>query len=85
MAEKVDFRPADAGILAGPEMTTHRPEMARRIGLRAAINRMCRQCIYDPDAAGTWRQQVEACTSPECALYPVRPSSSRPRQSGPGA
>jgi hypothetical protein len=82
MAEKVDFRPAQAGILAGSEMTSHRPEISRKIGLRAAINRLCRQCLYDPHAAGTWRQQVEACTSSDCALYPVRPRSSRPPSAG---
>ena len=51
---------------------------APKTGLRASINAMCRQCLYDPHAAGNWRQQVEACTSPGCALYAVRPRSSRP-------
>ena len=45
-------------------------------GMRAAINAMCRQCLYDPHSgSGTWRQQVEACTSPGCPLYPLRPVS----------
>ena len=48
--------------------------MAR--SLRAAINAKCKECIYDPGSGGgTWRQQVEACTSPKCPLYPVRPVS----------
>lgn len=38
-----------------------------------AINQMCRECIYDPDAEGTWRAQVEACTRTVCPLYPYRP------------
>ena len=38
-----------------------------------AIRLMCRSCIYAPCAPGTWRQQVEACTSPECPLYAFRP------------
>jgi len=61
-----------------PETAVFQPEKARKIGLRAAINLACRQCIYDPHAMGAWRQQVEACTAPDCGLYPVRPRSSRP-------
>ncbi len=48
-------------------------DAAKRRGFRAAINRMCRDCIYDPGAGGTWRQQVEKCTSLACPLYAVRP------------
>lgn len=50
--------------------------MAR--GSRAkAINNFCKACIYDPHHGnGTWRQQVEACTSVNCPLYPFRPLSS---------
>lgn len=40
-----------------------------------AIAAKCKDCIYDPMDAGTWRQQVEACTSQDCALWPVRPLS----------
>jgi hypothetical protein len=47
-----------------------------RPSLRAAIDAMCKACIYDPIAGkGTWRQQVEACTAPHCALFAVRPLS----------
>lgn len=47
--------------------------------LRACINLKCRECIYDPrGGGGTWRQQVEACTSFKCPLYPVRPVASKP-------
>jgi hypothetical protein len=42
----------------------------------AAINAMCKQCIYDPYQRGNWRQQVEACTSKACPLYEFRPVSS---------
>ena len=46
------------------------------MSLRAAINAMCKACIYDPiGGRGTWRQQVEACTAPRCPLYAVRPKS----------
>jgi len=51
--------------------------------LRAAIDAKCRECLYDPDSGcGPWRMQVDACTSPSCPLYPVRPRS-RARQEGP--
>jgi hypothetical protein len=44
--------------------------------LRSAINAKCKECIYDPvGGKGTWRQQVEACTSRRCPLYEVRPVS----------
>ena len=47
-------------------------------GLRGKINAKCCECIYD-DAPGngTWRQQVEACSSLACPLYEVRPTSKR--------
>jgi hypothetical protein len=49
----------------------------QRHSLRGAINAFCKHCIYDPiGGSGTWRQQVEACTSLKCPLYPVRPVSS---------
>lgn len=50
---------------------------AKKPSLRAAINAKCKECLYDPRAGkGSWRQQVEACTSPSCPLYDVRPKSS---------
>lgn len=49
------------------------------MSLRAAINAKCKECIYDPlSGGGTWRQQVEACTSYKCPLFPVRPVAARP-------
>lgn len=38
-----------------------------------AINAKCRECIHDPAAKGTWREQVGACVSSNCALHPFRP------------
>ena len=38
-----------------------------------AINGMCKDCLYDPDARGAWREQVAACVSANCRLHPVRP------------
>ncbi|AOY87830.1 hypothetical protein BKP64_06385 [Marinobacter salinus] len=43
-------------------------------GFRGPINAKCVECIYDPEAKGTWRQQVQACTSKGCPLFPVRPT-----------
>jgi len=53
--------------------------------LRKAINDKCRECIFDPNGGGgNWRQQVEACTSPSCPLYPVRPVSNPQKPSHDG-
>ena len=46
------------------------------MNLRKSINEMCRGCIYDNLAAGTWRQQVTLCSVKSCALYEVRPKTS---------
>ena len=42
---------------------------------RQAINSHCRVCIYNPEAPGTWRQQITLCSVTGCPLYPVRPVS----------
>jgi hypothetical protein len=53
------------------------------MSLRKAINDYCKGCIYDSlSGLGTWRQQVEGCTSPECELYPVRPKSDTRSKAG---
>ena len=45
-----------------------------RLSLRSAINAMCKSCIYDPwGGNGTWREQVQACSSANCPLHAVRP------------
>ena len=47
--------------------------MSRR-SLRAAINAMCRSCLYDPgNGNGAWRQQIQGCSSSNCPLHSVRP------------
>lgn len=48
------------------------------MGLRAGINAKCKDCIYDPLAGGTWRQQVQACIDTTCGLHPYRPRSAAP-------
>lgn len=45
------------------------PKMSRT----AALNEHCKNCIYDKAVSGTWREQVEACTSQHCALWQHRP------------
>lgn len=56
-----------------------------RPSLRAAINAMCKSCIYDPGSGnGSWREQVRACSSANCPLHPLRPIS-WPKTRGVGA
>lgn len=45
--------------------------------LRKRIDAMCKGCIYDPLAAGTWRQQTSLCRATSCPLWNVRPTSYR--------
>ena len=52
--------------------------MTKNPSLRKCVNDNCRPCIYDPQAAGTWRQQVTLCAVKNCALYPVRPMTKAP-------
>jgi hypothetical protein len=41
--------------------------------LKKCIEEKCKDCIYDPLAGGTWREQVESCRSTKCPLWAVRP------------
>lgn len=38
-----------------------------------AINAKCKDCIYDNEERGTWREQCTACNQVKCPLYPFRP------------
>lgn len=40
-----------------------------------AIAAKCRECIHDPHAAGTWREQVAVCACTVCTLWQYRPLS----------
>lgn len=64
--------PAENRPVTAPNPTAQRRSGARP-SLRAAIDAMCRSCIYDAHQPGTWRAQVEACTARTCPLYAVRP------------
>lgn len=49
---------------------------ASKPGFRGKVNAKCIECIYDDiGGQGTWRKQVEDCTSKMCPLYSVRPTS----------
>lgn len=50
-------------------------KLRSKTGRAAAINAMCSECIYDPDAlgCGSWRSQVAMCTYRDCPLYEYRP------------
>ena len=47
------------------------------MGLRAAIDAKCKDCIYDSVCkGGTWREQVAQCSALACPLWPIRPTPS---------
>lgn len=57
-----------------------------RLSLRAAINAMCKSCLYDPgNGNGAWREQVQGCSSTSCPLHHVRPLPVKARKTGKGA
>ena len=45
----------------------------KRPSFRKCVDQHCRDCIYDEMQPGTWRKQVQECTSLNCALFSVRP------------
>jgi len=59
--------------------TTITADAPKRPSLRKSIDAKCKDCIYDSEAGtGGWRQQVDACTSYTCPLYPIRPQTPPP-------
>jgi hypothetical protein len=43
-------------------------------GKTGKVNAKCVECIYDEKGgAGTWRQQIKACTAYTCPLWEIRP------------
>ena len=54
----------------------------KTISRKKAIEEKCKECIYEQGASGTWRQQVDMCTSHTCPLYPVRPTSATYKEDG---
>ncbi len=49
--------------------------LMKKGGFKARISAKCCECAYDPYQEGSWRQQVQKCTSFSCPLYSVRPVS----------
>jgi len=60
-------------IVKNENLTTLKASSKSSQSLRKVINDKCKECLYDPYDKGTWRMQVESCTSPKCPIYPVRP------------
>jgi hypothetical protein len=69
--EKGRWQAARVSAIASDDSSKRQP-----YSLRNAINEKCRECIHDPAAPGTWREQVAQCSVPRCALWPVRPAPS---------
>lgn len=46
---------------------------APKMSKTKALHEMCKSCIYDKAASGTWREQVENCGSQHCPLWQHRP------------
>lgn len=51
--------------------------LVKKGGLRARIDAKCCECLYDTQSGGTWRKQVENCTSETCPLFAVRTKSTQ--------
>lgn len=45
----------------------------RAVSPRQAIASKCRDCTYNTEAAGNWRQQTATCPAVHCALWAFRP------------
>ena len=48
------------------------------MSLRRAIDEKCKDCIYDDQCIGTWRQQVSLCRIKSCPLWGLRAKPTRP-------
>lgn len=46
--------------------------------LRKSVDAMCKSCVYDSSAAGTWRVQTTLCACTGCPLWPHRPKTKSP-------
>jgi hypothetical protein len=45
----------------------------RAVSPRQAIASKCKDCTYDTEASGNWRQQTATCPVVHCALWTFRP------------
>ena len=48
------------------------------MSLRKRVDEKCKDCIYDPTAPGTWRQQVFLCSANSCPLWDIRAKPTSP-------
>jgi hypothetical protein len=48
------------------------------MSLRKPVDEKCKDCIYDPTAPGTWRQQVFLCSANSCPLWDKRAKPTSP-------
>ena len=55
-------------------------KLSSKAGLRGKIDAKCCECIYDPYQKGSWRYQVEKCTSLTCPIFPVRAMTSKSKK-----
>lgn len=54
--------------------------MKTKLTLKQAVNQNCKECCYDPECPGNWRQQVEACGVLQCPLWEPRPLTAATRK-----
>lgn len=69
------------GVSEAPKKHPEGSSAPHKRSMRAAINQMCKECIYDDEfkGGGTWRMQTAACTVTKCPLWEFRPVD-RPRK-----
>ena len=48
------------------------------MSLRKHVDEKCKDCIYDPTAPGTWREQVFLCSANSCPLWRGRAKPASP-------
>ena len=48
------------------------------MSLRKRIDQNCKDCIYDPTAPGSWRQQVFLCCMKSCPFWDIRAKPASP-------
>jgi len=58
-------------------MTFPKLAAAPKMSKTKALNEKCKQCIYDPAIGGSWRAQVEDCTTSSCPLWQHRPCTTK--------
>ena len=59
--------------------TDHREHLIQKFMVentyKSNVYGKCVECLYDPEDIGTWRMQIEACTSHGCPLFSKRPTT----------